>query len=189
MKQYNKLQMRAMARMILGYDHNMPGAEIEQTDGLDVNAILDKALRAWYLKFIDSADREMLNVESPERMSVTQSRIAGATFLTIIDDARRVFSIQHDGWACPARILPADKLSDIIERQQNPYTAATAITPVAVMHDDCRHILAWPPAQGGNCIVDAVIDHGDDVYALDDRALETLAQYLNSQSFKNFFPS
>lgn len=185
---YNRQQMRALARLVLGFDHSMASAVIEQANGIDVDALIDKAVRTWYLELLDNADATLLETETPATMAVSAGRTCGGTLLVLPENVRRVISIQHDGWECSTAVLPAASLDNVVKQQRNPFTAAGAFAPVAVEDPDCRHITAWPAATNGNCIVNAVIDHGDDAFAFDEAAIASLVEFLNSDKFKNYLP-
>lgn len=183
-----KQQIRLLARQILGFEHSLVSANIEQTDGIRVDDLIDKAIRAWYLDLLDNGDIAMLVPQTPEHLSVTLSRTCDGAQLTLPDSVRRVLFVHHEGWKRAANVLPASELQRIVSRQRNPFTAATPYTPVAVEDPDCRHIVTFPTPENANGAVTAVIDPGDDDFIFDESAIASLAAFLHSQKFKNFFP-
>lgn len=138
---------------------------VSRLDGTDYDEALTAEMRAWYLNLLDCGPEEMV---VPIDLSL-QARVAETDGLTLVEapaDSRRVLSVQFSGWGAPLR--PSASESEVRACAANPFCLrplAARIGPGAVIVSGVRGTLA-----SLNCTV----DYGEDTYAFDDRALETI---------------
>lgn len=170
--------MLACYRLQAGLSLQGAACAIEVSDGIDVDSILPAALRAWYAAQLDSADPQLLpTVDIGPSLRPTQySAPAGSCRLVLPASARRLLSLHPSPTGAPACIYPADALDEVLRRQLNPYTAATAEAPEAVMLGSgggSIELLLWPAA-ASVASAKVVTDPGDDSFVLDEQLLARL---------------
>lgn len=173
-------------RLIAGLAPLRTDGTIEYTDGIDINAILEERLRAWYLKLLDSGDAIATAAEDISSLATVSmfDAPAGGTIIKLPRLCRRVFSIQMQGWnrACP--ILTPDWQDTVIALQQNPFSEAKADRPIAVMGNDFNagsvpSIMVWPYDNAVTTLI-GCMDPGPDHYVLDEAALDGLNDIAKS---------
>ncbi len=174
-----KAEMLLLARRILGFDHLRTDCGATQTDGIDVDTLIEDSLRQWYLDLLDNGPAHHL---APAEIQVTASRpsgIAGGTLLQTGDECRRPLTVRMAGWHHETEVLPPEESERVVGMQMNRYGAATASHPVAVRVPGGRGILAWPdPGEYGTTHITGAVDTGSDVYTMDESALSTLPAWL-----------
>ncbi len=167
--------MLAYARMKAMLEPQRADCAIEYTDGIEVDALLEEQLRQWYLSLLLHGAREHLAEVDVAVQSVLNSAVSpgGGSVVSLPQACLRALEIRMDGWLCAAPILPASALPHLVRRQRNPFLAATASTPVAVMSEDGRHIYAYP---GGAAVLRLMgaVDEGVESYSFDESALASL---------------
>lgn len=172
-------------RLLGGLEPLRQDCSIEQTDGIDVDVLLEAHLRRWYLQLLDSAPRHLL---APENIAATVTTThvgegyADGIRLTMPAMCRQVFDVQLKGWHHAVEVQAPSECERIISLQQNRFTAASISHPVAVLlpgesGGKAPQVLAFP-GTGGSAVqvsvVTAVLDQGNKVYTFDERALETI---------------
>lgn len=187
--QYTKKEMTALARLALGFDHARDDIADVQTDALDVDTLMARLTRGWYLHLLDTAPLTMLAVGRIDGASVAYNgTVGGATTVVLPAECRRCTAVALPGWSGAVVPEAPEALGAVTELQLNPYTAATAAAPVAVLAADGRSVLCWPPltlGTGGTPVVYGARDTGEELYEFDESALSTLSVYLD-QHYKNF---
>lgn len=171
-----KAQMLKRRRLAAGLEPVRTDCTVERTDGLDVDALLLDGLRKWYVNLIATAPRHLLAEENIAEGVMLRGTARGASMLVLPEVCRRVFEIQLEGWTRPAPVRPACDADIVHMLQRNPYTAATADAPVALAgtsDDGQACIFAWPAA-GRPSLVAAVTDEGENMYNLDEAALDSM---------------
>lgn len=170
-----KAEMLAKARLALGYDHTRTDCGLEQTDGIDVDAVLAGALRQAYLELLDSAPLEALAPEEMDTKASTAPGTPGGAVYSLPESCRRVVSVALGGWHHPVVPLSADRLDAVCLDQLNPYTRATRRDPVAVMAPSGRAVYTWPEAdEYGSPHILAVADPGPELYVMDESGINYL---------------
>ena len=155
--------------------------DVEITDGVDVDAALSLRLRDWYLALLDKGDRSLLapdDISGAVSLATITGGCADGTRIIMPDMCRRVFDVKLRGWLHAVEVLPADEFDRVKFLQFNPYTAATAATPVAVFMAGAGggaapDVAAWPAA-AEVVLVNAAMDPGEELYVMDEAALGTL---------------
>lgn len=183
-----KDEMLQRLRVLAGLDSLRADCTIEYTDGIDVDAMLEIKLRAWYLGLLDSAPASLLApADITSVAAVEDDAPAEGCRVTVPGMCRRAFDIRLGGWLRAVPVLPAANADQVLRRQLNPYTRATAASPVAVAAPGGADgamggILAWPAA-ADVCLLTAVVDPGPDKYVMDEAAMGALAQLAASLGF------
>lgn len=179
---YSANELLALRRLLGGLEPKNTALAVERSDGISIDSILAIQLRNWFLDLLDNGDARFL---APEDLAaeVTASAQGDATLITLPEGCHRAFSVRLHGWKRSARILPPDEYDAALRRQNNPYTAATPDSPVAVLTagrgTDLRMaVCAWPQAdptaEAPVAELAAVVDRGENVFILDPSALSTL---------------
>lgn len=171
----SRTEMLRLRRMSAGLEPLRNDCSIEITDGIDLDEALARQMRAWYLNLLDTGPRQWI---APEDIFAEAAVYPGAdsgSLVSLPSCCRRAFEIRLQEWAVAVPVLPAERLPEVLNRQRNPFTAATASSPVAVaamLGDGRQEILAWPPG-GEVVLLTAATDRGEDVYTFDEAAMAT----------------
>lgn len=179
---YSAADLLAQRRLLGGLEPKNTSLAVERTDGISIDTILTIQLRQWYLDLLDHGDLRYL---APENIAteVTVQSEGDATIVRLTENCRRAFTLKLREWNHTATILPPSELQAVLRQQNNPYTAASADRPVAVLAREFGTepriaVYAWPrPATGSGALVTelaAVVDRGEKVFILDPSALATL---------------
>lgn len=182
----SKEEMRRRLRILAGLEPEHTDCAIEYTDGLDIDALLDQKLRAWYLDLLDNGDMSLLAPADISSTARCTDGVGDGSEIILPAMCRRVDSIRLEGWNRSTRVLSPSEATAAIRRQSNPFLAATADSPVAVESPGGAggapgNILAWPKG-GSVALLTAALDAGPDSYTLDEtalRQLEKVAENLN----------
>lgn len=145
---------------------------VTRSDGIDLDALLTAEMRGWYLRLLDTAPAEMLAPEDiSARVSVTVGPGEDSLTVTLPPECRRVLWVRLKEWAEAATPQPADTLRS--RRAANPYTRPDRHRPEVTVTGPATLTLLPATSAIPQCIM-AVMDHGDDTYTLDQRALELI---------------
>lgn len=185
----SKAQMLERCRLVGGLEPLRSDASVEYTDGIDIDAILESHLRSRYLEMLDSGRAESVaadDISATVRVSETEVS-GGGVMLTFPSMCRRVLSVSLRGWERHAAVLPETSCGEVMQRQLNRFTRATARHPVAVRAGNSTGgsaggVLCWP-SPGGRVSVSgaiAVTDPGPDYYTLDEVAVDELCRAVVS---------
>ncbi len=170
------------ARLLLGFDHTREDGDSNQVNGTNVNVLLERLVRQWYLNILDHGEARYVIPAPVEGMLLQADRSpAGAVVLKLPSSCRRAVSVRLPGWARSAEVLPGSELDETVNRQLNPFTAAEADSPVAVMlSEQGKTVACWPPyvSDTGSPSASGIIDTGKETITLDDSALLTLGPFL-----------
>lgn len=171
---YTRSEMLALRRTMTGHEPLRNDCTIEVTEGIDTDELFLHQLRAWYLNLLDHGPREWIAPENIASAATASPLSPSGSRIVLPDYCRRVFEVRLQGWITSVHVEAADKLPKIMNRQQNPFSAATVFHPVAVQipgpDGHCGEILAWP-AGNGVTVLTAATDRGEDVYSFDESAL------------------
>ncbi|MDE6574920.1 MAG: hypothetical protein K2L84_06285 [Muribaculaceae bacterium] len=181
-----RAQMLEQARIATRMADLRADCAIEFTDGIDIDVLLAQKLRGRYLELLDRGARELVAADNiAATVSVSADAPGGGVRLTPPAMCRRVFAVKMRGWERAAEVLPASLFRKILSRQLNPYTAATAANPVAVLDGDSLagsspSVVVWPAIEGDNKTdyFNAATDSGEDFYTFDEAALPYMLDKL-----------
>ncbi len=170
--------MIALARRMLGLGHSRADCNALQTDGIDTDALLEQSLRQWYLALLDKGDAAMTVPREVDAVTANVAPAGGGTHISPPAGCRRITGVLLSGWHHPVEPLDSSHMQRAVARQLNPYTRATASSPVAVRQSD-GSIVAWPvPQQYGSNTILGTVDDGPESYTFGESALSTLATHL-----------
>lgn len=137
---------------------------VSRTDGIDYRGILEREMRAWYLRLLDCGREELIaprNVaEECEEETYCDGRLA---VITAPEGVRRVLRVKYSGWPTP--IVPDAAEAEVRAHAGNPF----CMRPVAARLSP-QVILVSAPRGNLTQIISAV-DPGEDTYIIDDKAL------------------
>lgn len=184
--------MLERCRLAGGLEPLRSDCTIEFTEGIAPDSIIDMRMRARYLQLLDSGSRDLVAADNiAATIQPAQGMLpAAGVVLTMPAMCRRVFDVQMRGWSHAVAVLPSDRLAEVMNMQYNPFTRATATSPVAVFADGALSgaspcVLAWPPGADASAtpqvtVATAVIDPGPDYYTLDEAAVDALINNILS---------
>lgn len=170
-----KEEMLKRRRIAGGFEPLRTDCTVEDTAGVDINAVLESELRAKYLHLLDHGPVEMLAADEVAASTAVTDYVDGGSLLEVPPECRRVLSVRLSGWLREAPVLPDGEYARVLALQRNRFTASGSASPVAVCCPDGR-IAAWPGAPHAQEVT-AIVDPGPDTYILDDAALPDLFNY------------
>ena len=159
-------------REALGLNIILTDATVERTDGIDLDARLRRAMRAWYLDALDHGPLCHLSTEDVAREAtemLTHGRIASS--LEIPEAWRRIVSVQLSGWERPAAPVAAADAPLQLERMASLYSAPGPAEPVAVIVGST--LICCPAAPRALCVL-AAVDPGPELYRMSESLLGTI---------------
>lgn len=138
---------------------------VGRTDGPDIDAILRRQMRAWYLDLLDHGDeRFLVPVDLAANASI--STLNGVTHLTAPEDCRRILRVNFSGWASP--LAPQASTPPLIS-SLNPFCQRPAVVSVSP-----REVIVYG-AEGRLTSLSCAVDHGPQAYSFDDSALTLIS--------------
>lgn len=145
---------------------------VTRSDGIDLDALLTAEMRGWYLRLLDTAPAEMLAPEDiSARVSVAVGPDDDSLTVTLPPECRRVLWVRLKEWTEAATPQPTDSYKN--RRAANPYTRPDRHCPTVTATGSGTLTLRPATSAIPQCIM-AVMDHGDDSYTIDQRALELI---------------
>lgn len=159
-KTYSHQEMLKIWRRNIGLEPLRADCTIEAYEGIEINDIIGRRMRKWYLELLDTAPAHLLPLEDVG----AQSSVAGRV-VSLPANARRPLSVKLKGWpraaliaveARPARISP--NYGDISGRRWPTARRAGGVLEVS------------PEGTAVESLV-AVVDPGPDTYILDESLL------------------
>lgn len=166
-------EMLVRRRLAGGFEPLRTDCTVEETAGVDIDALLEQQLRARYLELLDTATEEFLAPADVASGTLVEPYSDGGSLLIPPSGCRRVLRVRMEGWEKAADVRPAADSPAVAARQRNPYTAATASMPVALALPGGK-VAVWPG--GAVRTVCAVSDAGPEVYNVDERAVAVLCK-------------
>lgn len=138
---------------------------VSRLDGLDLSAVYEAEMRAWYLDLLDSADESLL---APEDLAeeATVSEAQGLTLVTFPAGVRRVLRLRFSGWGAP--VAPEATPAKVTLSAANPFCRRPLAAKVA------PNVVAVAGARGELVAADCIVDRGPQAYIFDDKALQRL---------------
>ena len=165
----SKSEILAIFRREIGLDPRRTDCSITVREGLDVDDILLRHIRRWYLNLLDSAPPELLptgDVASKSGLTLRPDSPWGSVALP--QEARRPLRIKLKGWVNDAAVTSPDKAAASVSRMASPFGKPGNYEPLAVAEG--HTILVCPPSGIVESLT-AIIDPGEDTYILDESLL------------------
>ena len=141
--------------------------------GTDLSMIADREMRDWYVELLSVAPAELLKVvdiASEVEMSVDDD---GVGRVVLPASVVRVTGVECDGWLRPATVV-CDMMSPLGELQRGEYSRGGGYCPVVLHDGDRLWLYSFEMLPGSSPSVTrllCVLDRGEDVYEMDERAL------------------
>ena len=130
-------------KRLAGFESLHSDCSVERFDGIDLDAVLRPRLEADYLKWLDSADHDLLRLEDVRgRVSLTSR--GGASVLELPDDCRRLVAVRLAGWSRRADIIDADSGDRRLRCIGNEFAQPGNEHPLAIRRG--RQYELWPAA-------------------------------------------
>lgn len=170
----SKAEMLRIWRQSAGLEHLNSECTLTRFDGIDIDAIIGRRMRQWYLALLDEGRPELAGrpSEAAALLSVEDGRVTADAAV------RRIVSLRLSSWERPAEVADVEGLAGRIRLQANPYSAAGCASPLAWR--DSGGCVRVAPCDGSDIVVEAqaYVDPGEDLYMLDERALSTIPTEL-----------
>lgn len=144
---------------------------IERFDGIDLDSMIRRRMRLWYLALLDEGRPEMTGAPADATGLLT---LGDGGLITAAPEVRRVVSLQLSSWARGVTVRDADDVAGRLHLEANPYSAAGPLQPAAWR--DSGGIIRVAPYSASDSIAAAAAyaDTGEDLYVLDERAISTI---------------
>jgi hypothetical protein len=173
--QYTKAQMLEYRRKIAGFEPLRADCSIEIVDGIDVNELLERELRQWYLDLLDNGDVNLLKTTEIGSALALATRNDGSAVIKLPDNCRRVVSVYVNGWQRDAKVMDYASALPRLQLLSNPYSRPGTSDPLAV---DCGNgVLLVAPTGSYVASATAICDTGEDTFIFDEKALSNLNEY------------
>lgn len=174
-KEYTRDDMLKLWRTRAGLEPSRTDCRIEIVEGIDADAFIEPAMRAWYLRLLDTADPALLPVDDVHHdISLTVCPGHEAVEGELPSSVRRLLEVRMTGWLNSA--IPCTPVAQPRRHALalNPYSAPGPTHPLCSL--DGRRICMRPFTDDGDVLVlaRAVVDPGPDRYILDDSLLSTI---------------
>ena len=175
MLQLNNMEMLRLCRLSSWLEHLNSECTVERFDGIDLDAVIVSRMRLWYLAMLDAGDHALVGPPADVR-----GLIAVDDGGRVMADAsvRRIASLRLESWERGAEVDDGAAVAGRIALQDNPYSAAGRVSPLAWR--DRGGTVRGAPRTAGDLVTEAYawLDPGEDTYILDERALETIPTEL-----------
>ncbi len=163
LKTYTHTEMLSIWREKLGFDISRNDCTIEQFELLDVNSIIARRMRLWYLGLLDSASPALLPLKS---ISPTVRLHESYVSISLPDNCRRITMVSVGGW-----------LADIkTDDAYIPRIASDYMNPHAVIVG--KTLLVGLCYSSETLKIEAILDPGENSYILDEFLLSTIPERL-----------
>lgn len=143
-------------------------ASVTRADGIDLEALMESEMRAWYLRMLDTAPPHLTGItDIASRVTLTLDTQGPAARVELPADCRRVVRFRLDGWHNDAILAAPD--SPEAQREDNRLTRGGMWHPVAVMWPGgILTTRALPPGPKRIAVLTAITDPGPDLYRFDE---------------------
>jgi len=169
---YTEDQMLAAWREALGLNVTRTDATVERTDGIDLDARLRRAMRAWYLDALDHGPLCHLSPDDVAREADEMLVVGHLTATLEVPEAwRRIVSVQLEGWARPVAPVAAADAPLLLERMSSMYSAPGPSEPAAVL---VGGTLICSPSAPRVASLMAAVDPGPGMYRMSESMLGTI---------------
>lgn len=178
---FSHSQMLELWRIRLGLKPARVDCTIERVDGIDIDAMISRQMRQWYVDLLDTAPLELLAAEDISSKLSLMVTSDGCARFTLPENCRRLISVQLNSWHRPALVVAAHQNPRLEIMQANPYSRAGAQRPLAVVHGRSVHLYSADTSSAVSHKISsalAITDPGPDTFVLDERALSTIPHRL-----------
>ncbi len=139
-------ELLARWKLLHGWEPLSPVAALA-TPNLD--SLLELEIGCWYSSLLATMPPHQLPLEEFAAKAVLTRSPAGSISLTVPPQCLRPVSVRLTRWSAPAEVVPQSP--ELTLRQHNPFTAATAASPVAMELPD-GSIALYPAPDNGSAV-------------------------------------
>ncbi len=170
-------EMLSLWKLLGGYEPLNDGCAIDCTDGLDLDAMLLRRIEGWYANQLLTAPADALPVYDIADDVCPERGPDGSVTVQLLEGTVRLISVKMAGWQRPAIIL-SDRQAPEALAQRNPFSRATASSPVAIHDSLCS--LSLYPAPPGEPVIEsllAVIHPREGIFLMTDALKERIPRF------------
>ncbi len=141
--------------------------------GIDLNAVAEREMRGWYVELLRLAPADMLSVSDVAPLCRLTVDDDGVGSVTLPGNVVRVLGVESDGWRRPATVV-SDMGVPMALLQRGEYSRGGEYNPVALWEGDRLTLYSFDTSPGSNPSLTrllCVVDPGNEVYEMDERAL------------------
>lgn len=164
-------QMLTLWRLSRAFEPLRPDCTVTRTDGIDLDTLLSRQMRGWYLNLLDTAPLEYLQLTDIAPTVAVEYNADGSIYVGLPPTCRRVVEVKMAEWERPA-IIVDDPASPLALRQHSPYLRAGLAAPVAVVEKKRLHLYGATLSELERLLI--VAEPPSDTYIFDTRALELI---------------
>lgn len=142
-------------------------------DGLEVDALIEREVKGWYYRMLDTADSRLLPVaDVADQVSATKQS-DGSVLLELPDGCRRVVAVKLGGWRREAKIIE-DSDSAQARLQASPFVCGGSCQPVAIKSGRRLHLYSSADENPRLEYLLCVIEPADGTYLFDESLLSEI---------------
>lgn len=175
-KTFSSDELLSIWRRRLGLDTVRTDCSVKVYEGIDLDDLLRRSLRQWYLDLLDSAPHHLLPV-SDIASEATVNNAFDTTWsdIQLPASARRPLSVRLKGWNVETNVISHDEASNILCRMASPFGRPGPNAPLAIRRENG---ISATPASDSVLSVRVVNDPGEAEFILDESLLSTLPSCL-----------
>lgn len=182
MKTFTESEMLAIWRSRLGFDELHTDCSIESFDGYDVDSRIRQAMRAWYLRLLDTAQPRLLPCEQVEASS-TQVFGHRQLLIRLPGRCRRPLRMHADRWCSAAAPDCSERTLLDLQRLASPFGWRDDSFPIMCLLPDGA-VVAAPLDCDDTFSIFAVVEPADGAYTLDESLLDTIPNRLTDYYYE-----
>lgn len=182
MKTFTESEMLAIWRSRLGFDELHTDCSVESFDGYDVDSRIRQAMRAWYLRLLDTAQPRLLPCEQVEASS-TQVFGHRQLLIRLPGRCRRPLRMHADRWCSAAAPDCSERTLLDLQRLASPFGWPDDSCPIMCLLPDGA-VVAAPLDCDDTFSIFAVVEPADGAYTLDESLLDTIPNRLTDYYYE-----
>ncbi len=143
-------------------------------DGLEVDALIEREVKSWYYRILDTANPELLPMKDIADDVTVEQGADGSAEIELPEGCRRVVGVKLEGWRRCARI-EADPDSVEARMQVSPYICGGCWQPVAVKNGRRLHLYSSAQNRPRLEFLRCVMEPDDGTFKFDESLLGTIS--------------
>lgn len=148
---------------------------MEREDAVDADALCIAKMRAWYLRQLDTAPVNMLEVtDIGSSLNLHCMAEEDACIIRLPQEVRRVVGVRLTGWREPVAPMTDEESRQTASRSSNPYLRGGDCRPIVTLRDHTLHILSPILPEAGIQEVWVVKEPDDGMYVMDEVLLGSI---------------
>ncbi len=142
---------------------------MEREDAVDADALCIAKMRAWYLRQLDTAPVNLLEVtDIGSSLNLHCMAEEDTCIIRLPQQVRRVVGVRLTGWREPIAPLTDEESRQAASRSSNPYLRGGNCRPIVTLRDHTLHILSPILPEAGIQEVWVVKEPDDGMYVMDE---------------------